>query len=106
MIFNLILKIAAGMSRDFNVVFLAIYQASEDSPEQVSPRIKQFRHDLEVITETDKILLPIEAEIATAEHYREMYRGNLEAGKSNTVRILSVRPASTKEVLTKPFLIS
>lgn len=99
-------KIAAGMSRDFNVVFLAIYHAGEETAEQISPKIRQFKHELEIITETDRLVLPIEAEIATAEHYREMFRGNLEAGKNSQVRILSVRPASTKEVLTKPFIIS
>ena len=92
------------MSRDLSIVCLAIYKMSENnSIEQVSPRLRNFKHNLEITTETDMINLPIEVDIATSEEYRNMFRGNLDAGKGKNVRVLSVRPGSTKEVLTKSF---
>ncbi|CAF0878303.1 unnamed protein product [Brachionus calyciflorus] len=96
--------IAAGMNRDLSVVLLGIFTLSEeDMSEQVYPKIRKLRHDLEITTETDVIRVPIEAEIASIEEFRAMFRGNLEAGKEKNVRIMSVRPGSTKQVLTKPF---
>ena len=92
------------MSRDLSIICLAIYKLSENSAvEQVSPRLRNLKHNLEITTETDMINLPIEADIATSEEYRNMFRGNLDAGKGKNVRVLSVRPGSTKEVLTKSF---
>jgi hypothetical protein len=66
-------------------------------------RVRSLVHELEILTETDVIRLPIEADIATAEEFRHMFKGNMEAGKEKGVKILSVRPGSTKEVLTKQF---
>ena len=92
------------MNRDLSILCLAIFKLSEESSvEQVSPRLRSLKHNLEITTETDLITLPIEAEIATSDEYRNMFRGNLDAGKAKNVRILSVRPGSTKEVLTKSF---
>jgi len=92
------------MNRDLTIVCLAIYKMSENSTvEQVSPRLRNLKHNLEITTETDMINLPIEADIATSDEYRNMFRGNLDAGKGKNVRVLSVRPGSTKEVLTKSF---
>jgi hypothetical protein len=102
------IKIAAGMNRDLTIMLLAIYKQEEELrlPQQVTTttsRVRLLKHDLEITTETDVIKLPINAEIATAEEFRNMFKGNLEAGKEKNVRILSVRPGSIKEVLTKPF---
>ena len=92
------------MNRDLSILCLAIYKLSDEtSVEQVSPRLRSLKHNLEITTETDVLTLPIEAEIATSEEYRTMFRGNLDAGKAKNVRVLSVRPGSTKEVLTKSF---
>ena len=93
------------MSRDFTVMILAMYSETNKSENQKSQseRIRNLLHELEITTETDVFKLPIEAKIATAEEFRTLYRGNLEAGKEKYVKILSVRPGNTKEVLTKPF---
>lgn len=91
------------MNRDLTIMILAIFQSSSDiDAEQVSPKLRKIKHSLEITTETDVLRLPIEADIASIEEYRNMFRGNLEAGKEKHVRILSVRPSSTREVLTKP----
>jgi hypothetical protein len=87
------------MNRDLTVMLLAIYRQTE---EETSKEICHLKHEIEITTETHIIKLPIEAQIATANEFRNMFRGNLEAGKEKYVRILSVRPGSTKEVLTKP----
>ncbi|RNA34735.1 sperm-associated antigen 17, partial [Brachionus plicatilis] len=95
--------IAAGMNRDLNIVLLAIFTLSDqDISEQVYPKVRSLVHELEITTETDLLKVPIQAEIASIEEFRNMFRGNLDAGKEKNVRILSVRPGSTKEVLTKP----
>ena len=46
-------------------------------------------------------MLPIEADILTADEFSIMFRGNLEAGKSSMARIISIRPGSVRELLTK-----
>ena len=89
------------MSRDLSVVLLAIFRSPADAVEQITPRTRQFRHNLEIVTEADTIFIPIEAEIITSEEHRTMFRGNLEAGRHQTVRILSVRPTSTRDMVTK-----
>lgn len=90
------------MSRDITIMIFAIFRQESDQVEQINPRIRVISHDLEITTETDVIKMNVEAEIATADEFRNLFRGNLEAGKSKNVRILSVRPGSTREVLTKP----
>ena len=90
------------MSREMTLMIIPIYRSDDDSVEQVSPKLKKLRHYLEITTETDLIKLPIEAEIATANEFRNMFRGNLEAGKHKSVRILSVRPSSTRSTVAKP----
>ena len=90
------------MSRDVSIMLLAIYKYPDEVVEQINPKIRQIKHVLEITSETDLIKMNIEAEVATAEEFRNMFRGNLEAGKSKAVRILSVRPGSTRQVLTKP----
>ena len=95
--------LAAGMTRDLSIMLLAIFTLDQENvSEQVYPKMRKLRHDLEITTETDIIKIPIEADIASIEEFRNMFRGNLDAGKEKNVRILSVRPGSTKEVLTKP----
>ena len=94
------------MNRDLSIVLLAMYKMPDSNAEQVSPPLRKLLHNLEITTETDVLKLPIEAEIATAEEHRNMFRGNLEAGKGKNVRILSVRPGSTRQVLTKPLNIN
>ena len=89
------------MSRDFTIVLFAIFQSSNDETEQINPRTRHFCHKLEIVTEADTIFMPIEADITTCDEHRIMFRGNLEAGKGQTVRILSVRPASTRDMVTK-----
>jgi hypothetical protein len=87
-------------------MLLAMYRdtSTTTSSSGQSPRlIRSLVHELEILTETDCIKLTIEADIATAEEFRAMYKGNMEAGKEKGVKILSVRPGSTKEVLTKQF---
>lgn len=90
------------MSRDLTIMLVAIYRQEGDSGGETMPQLRSLRYELEITTETDVIKLPIEAEIATAVEFRNMFKGNLEAGKEKHVRILSVRPGSTKEVLAKP----
>ena len=90
------------MSRDVSIMLLAIYKYPDEASEQINPRIRLISHVLEITSETDLIKMNIEAQVATAEEFRNMFRGNLEAGKSKAVRILSVRPGSTRQVLTKP----
>jgi hypothetical protein len=89
------------MSRDVSIVLLALYKIETESAEQIDPKIRSFRHTIEITTETDTLLLPIEADILTAEEFSIMFRGNLEAGKNSIVRIISVRPGSVRELLTK-----
>jgi hypothetical protein len=99
-------KLAPGLTREFTVMLLAMYRetSTTTSSSGQSPRlVRNLVHELEILTETDAIKLTIEAEIATAEEFRRMYKGNMEAGKEKNVKILSVRPGSTKEVLTKQF---
>jgi hypothetical protein len=74
------------MSRDVSVVLLALYKSESESSEQIDPKARAFKHTLEITTETDTIHLPIEAEILTADEFRIMFRGNLEAGKNTTTR--------------------
>lgn len=98
--------IAAGMNRDINIVLLAIFTLPDENvSEQVYPKIRSLVHELEITTETDILKLSIQAEIASIEEFRRMFRGNLDAGKEKNVRILSVRPGNTKEVLTKPLSV-
>lgn len=84
------------MNRDITLMVLAIYHQNE-----LNNGLFDFKYDLEITTETHIIKLPIEAQIATSSEFRNMFMGNLEAGKAKNVRIMSVRPGSTKEVLTK-----
>jgi hypothetical protein len=77
------------MIKDITVVINAIFNSENDSVEQVSPAIIQLKHELEITTETDIILVPIEADIATSDEYHKMFRGNLEAGKTAKTRILA-----------------
>jgi len=93
------------MKRDLTVMLLAIYKNSSEESEQLAPKLRNLKYNLEITTETDLIKLPIQAEIATADEFRNMFRGNLEAGKENHVRLISVRPGNTKDVLTKPINI-
>lgn len=94
------------MSRDISVVLLALYKIeSESVVEQVDPKMRSFKHMLEITTETDTILVPIEAEILAADEFRNMFRGNLEAGKNPTTRIISVRPGSVRELLTRQITV-
>ena len=87
------------MSRDINVVLLALYKLETDSVEQIDPKMRSFKYSLEITTETDTIIVPVDAEILTAEEFRNMFRGNLEAGKNTSTRIISVRPGSVREML-------
>lgn len=89
------------MSRDLSILLLAIYKQAEGRNGQNEQEVYWFRHELEITTETHVIKMPIEAQIATADEFRKMFRGNLEAGKSKNARILSVRPGSTKQVLSR-----
>jgi hypothetical protein len=89
------------MKRDLTIMLLAIYQSSSEESEQLAPVLRKLEFNLEITTETDLIKLPIQAEIATADEFRNMFRGNLEAGKENHVRLISVRPGNTKDQLTK-----
>lgn len=89
------------MSRDISVVLLAIYCAPNESSEQITPRTREFKHNLEITTEADTIYIPIEAEITTSDVHHSMFRGNLEAGKNQLARIISVRPTSTRDMITK-----
>lgn len=89
------------MSRDISVVLLAIYCAPDESSEQINPRTREFKHNLEITTEADTIYIPIEAEITTSDEHHHMFRGNLEAGKHKLARIVSVRPTSTRDMITK-----
>ncbi len=93
------------MSRDFTVVLLAVFRV-ESEVEQINPRTRLFSYDLEIVTEADTIYMPIEAEVATSDEYRAMFRGNLEAGKLPMVRILSVNPISTRDIVTKKNFLS
>jgi hypothetical protein len=89
------------MSRDISIVLLAIYCAQDESSEQINPRTREFKHILEITTEADTIYIPIQAEITTSAEHHNMFRGNLEAGKHQLARIVSVRPTSTRDVITK-----
>ena len=89
------------MSRDLSVVLLAIFKAPNDLSEQLNPKSRPFKHSLEIVTAADTIFLPIEAEIMTSDEHRTAFRGNIEAGKNQLIRILSVRPTSTRDILTK-----
>jgi hypothetical protein len=107
------------MNRELTVMILAIYKTEEegkreetsDDPfhshsqldiEQILPKYRLLKHTLEIETEIDILYLPIEAEIMTSDQFFQTFRGNLEAGKNKSVKILSVRPASTRQILTKP----
>lgn len=93
------------MKRDLTIMLLAIYKTSSEESEQLAPKLRKLKYNLEINTETDLIKFPIQAEIATADEFRNMFRGNLEAGKENHVRLISVRPGNTKDILTKPINI-
>jgi len=82
------------------VVLLAVFRIDSEV-EQINPKTRLFSYDLEIVTEADTIYMPIEAEITTSDEYRSMFRGNLEAGKEPLVRILSVNPISTRDIVTK-----
>ncbi len=86
------------------LILMAIYRAPDGESAPGEADLWHLKHELEVTTETDVIQLPIEARVATAGHFRDLFRGNLEAGKEKHVRILSVRPGSTKEVLSRPLV--
>lgn len=88
------------MSRDVSLILMAVYRQTQE--EGGDNGVYQLKYDLEITTETHIIKMPIEAQIVNAVEFRNMFMGNLEAGKGKNVRILSVRPGSTKEVLTKP----
>lgn len=90
------IKIAPGMSRDITLMMFAVFQTTNEIN-----KLAQFKFQLEITTETHIISLPVEAQIASSTEFRNMFMGNLEAGKAKNVRIMSVRPGSTKEVLTK-----
>lgn len=95
------------MNRDLTIMMLAIYQQDDNTTgggDSSNTNLRSINFNLDIVTETDLIKLPIRAQIATAEQFRNMFKGNLEAGKEKNIRILSVRPGSTKEVLTKPFV--
>ena len=85
------------MGKDITVVINAIFNSEHSDAEQISPAFVQFKHELEITTETDIILVPIEADIATAEEYHKMFRGNLEAGKTPKTRILAANPMNNTQ---------
>ena len=94
------------MSRDLSVVLLAIFRGEDNEIEQIDPKTRTFRHDLEIVTEADSIYMPIEADILTSDEYRAIFRGNLDAGKDKSVRIISVNPISTRDMVTKQNFLS
>jgi hypothetical protein len=84
------------MGKDITIVIHAIFQSQNDS-EQISPAVAHLRHELEITTETDVIIVPIEADIATADEYHKMFRGNLEAGKTPKTRVLAATPSNSTQ---------
>ena len=84
------------MGKDITVVINAIFNKKLHDTEQISPAVTYFKHELEITTETDIIIVPIEADIATSDEYHKMFRGNLEAGKTPKTRILAAYTPSTQ----------
>jgi hypothetical protein len=79
------------MSKDVTL-FLKTKVAASDEKQLT----KHIKHNLEITTETDLIYLPIEAEIYAGDEFSKIFKGNYEAGKNKSVKILSVGLENTQ----------
>ncbi|XP_056016111.1 sperm-associated antigen 17-like isoform X10 [Ostrea edulis] len=86
--------IAAGMRVELNVELYAIAVGVEGEM-----GVGSVRHDLEIVTQTDVLFLPISATVLTAYEYDHRSPNSPKGGKSNGAKLVSTKPPATTGII-------
>ncbi|XP_061176448.1 sperm-associated antigen 17-like isoform X2 [Saccostrea echinata] len=86
--------IAAGMSVELNVELYAIAVGVEGEM-----GVGSVRHDLEIVTQTDVLFLPISATVLTAYEYDHRSPNSPKGGKSKGAKLISTKPPATTGII-------
>ncbi|XP_033741247.1 sperm-associated antigen 17-like isoform X1 [Pecten maximus] len=86
--------IAAGMKTDLECELYAIAVGVEGES-----GVGSIRHDLEIVTETDILFLPITATVLTADAYDNRSPNSPQGGKSPGTRLVSTRPPQSTGII-------
>nr|XP_022292317.1 sperm-associated antigen 17-like isoform X8 [Crassostrea virginica] len=86
--------IAAGMRLELNVELYAIAVGVEGEM-----GVGSVRHDLEIVTQTDVLFLPISATVLTAYEYDHRSPNSPKGGKSKGAKLVSTRPPATTGII-------
>ncbi|XP_021376816.1 sperm-associated antigen 17-like isoform X5 [Mizuhopecten yessoensis] len=86
--------IAAGMKTDLECELYAIAVGVEGDS-----GVGSIRHDLEIVTETDILFLPITATVLTADAYDSRSPNSPQGGKSPGTRLVSTRPPQSTGII-------
>lgn len=86
--------IAAGMKAELEIELYAIAVGVEGDS-----GVGSISHDLEIVTETDILFLPISATVLTAHAYDNRNPNHPQGGKSPGTRLVSTKPPSTTGII-------
>lgn len=86
--------IAAGMKADLSIELYAIAVGVEGET-----GVGSIRHDLEIVTETDILFLPVAATVLTAYEFDNRSANSPRGGKSPGARLMSTKPPSTTGII-------
>lgn len=86
--------IAAGMRMELNVEVYAIAVGVEGEM-----GVGSVRHDLEIVTQTDVLFLPISATVLTAYEYDHRSPNSPKGGKSKGAKLVSTKPPATTGII-------
>ncbi|WAR08114.1 SPG17-like protein [Mya arenaria] len=88
------LPVAAGMKVEVDVEIYAIAVGAEGET-----GVGAIRHELEIVTETDVLFLPITATVLVAHEFDNRGMSSPQGGKSPGARLISTKPPSTTGII-------
>ncbi|XP_052809835.1 sperm-associated antigen 17-like isoform X5 [Mya arenaria] len=86
--------VAAGMKVEVDVEIYAIAVGAEGET-----GVGAIRHELEIVTETDVLFLPITATVLVAHEFDNRGMSSPQGGKSPGARLISTKPPSTTGII-------